>query len=120
MEKLLTDHTALDQYIDVMGEEANEFIIEVIDAFLEDTPNKFSQLDSSLAENDAETFCRAAHTLKTSYKTVGAMGLAENCLELEKMGASGDLTSAEPILTECKSKFDHLKTELISKKEGLV
>ncbi|MGD8457993.1 MAG: Hpt domain-containing protein [Anaerolineales bacterium] len=120
MGQLITDHTALDQYLDVMGEEANEFIIEVIDAFLVDTPNKFSQLDSSLAENDAETFCRAAHTLKTSYKTVGAMDLAESCLELEKMSESGDLSSVDSLLSDCKSKFDQLKSELIEKKEAFM
>ena len=120
MEKSITDHTALDQYREIMGEEANDFIIEIIDAFLIDTPNKLSQLETSLKENDAETFCRAAHTLKTSYRTVGAMDLAESFFELEKMGASGDLSSADSILSECKSKFGPLKSELISKKDTLL
>jgi HPt (histidine-containing phosphotransfer) domain-containing protein len=120
MEKLITDHNALDQYLDVMGNEAPAFIIEIIETFINDAPNQLSKLYNSLSENDADTFCRVAHTLKTAYKTVGAMTLAESFFVLEEMGASGDLSSAHPILNECKSKFDLLKSELISKKESFM
>ena len=119
MEKIITDQAAFDQYIDLLGDEASSFIIDIIDTFLEDAPNQFSNLDVSLSKNDPETFRRAAHTLKTGCKTVGAMTLAEGFLELETHGESGDLSSMNSILNECKSKFDLLKSELIKKKETL-
>ena len=119
MDKILTDPMALDQYIDLFEDEASEFIREIIDSFLEDAPKQFAELDQSLSENDTVTFRRAAHTLKTGCKTVGAPALAAKFLELEGKSEKGDLTSVVSTIIDCKAMFDTLKSELITKNNGL-
>ena len=120
MNKILTDQTVLDQYIDLFEDEATEFITDIIDTFLNDAPKQFAELDQSLSENDSVTFRRAAHTLKSGCKTVGAPSLAEKFQALEDIGDKGDLSTVDSTLLECKTLFEVLKTELYTKKMGLV
>ncbi len=117
--KILVNSNALDQYIELMGEEGKEFVIEIIDIFLDDAPNQFEQLDKSLVENDSVTFRRAAHTLKTGCATVGADNLSRKVLDLESSGEKGNLTSIENDLEYCKNNFKILKEELFQKKAAL-
>ena len=117
--KMIDDPNALDQYIDLLGEEAMEFIIELIDTLLAGAPESFRSLDQSLAENDPPTFRRAAHTLKTVCLTVGAKSLADKFRVLEDKGEAGDLSSADQLLESCKPDFNQLEQELIHKKGDL-
>jgi HPt (histidine-containing phosphotransfer) domain-containing protein len=118
-ETMIVSSYALDQYIDLMGEEGKVFVIEIIDTLLEDFPRSFEQLDESLIENDFVTFQRAAHTLKSSCATVGANELADKFLELELSGESQNLASVDQILAFCRSGFQQLKNELFCKKREL-
>ena len=119
MDKMLIDPNALDQYIEVLGDEANELIAEIIDTLLDDASNQFAFLDQSLKDNDPATFQRAAHTLKSNCKTVGATEYAEIFYLLEEKGASGDISSVSLLLEKSKEDYPKLKDELLKKKESL-
>lgn len=118
-EQLITDTNALNQYIDMMGDEGIEFIVDIIDTLLEDAPKNLGLLDQCLDSDDPVTFRRAAHTLKTGCATVGAKALAAQFLELEQAGAENDLTSAIDLLKKCKREFQSLSQELLEKKTSL-
>ena len=117
-EQIINDPNALDQYIDLMGDDGGEFIIDIIDTFLENAPDNFSLLDQGLTTNNPVIFRRAAHTLKTGCSTVGATELAKNFLKLEEAGEAGSLTSIRDLLEHCKSDYQLLKTELEKKKSA--
>jgi len=68
-----------------------EFINELIDAFLEDTPNMISQMQTALAAKDVESFRRNAHSLKSNANTFGATELGALAKELELMGRENNL-----------------------------
>jgi HPt (histidine-containing phosphotransfer) domain-containing protein len=119
-DKVIVGAYALDQYIDLMGEEGKEFIVEIIDAFLVDAPNNFDLLVKSLVENDFTSFQRAAHTLKTNCSSVGAIQLADRFLELERCGSERDLSCVDHILKVCNFKFQQLRDELKHKKISLM
>lgn len=118
-DQIINNPKALDQYIELMGEEGKEFIAEIIDTFLNTADENISQLDKSLADKDPVIFRRAAHTLKTGCSTVGAERLAESFLELEEAGARGNLDSLGIVLESCKNKLASLVTELENKKSSL-
>jgi HPt (histidine-containing phosphotransfer) domain-containing protein len=118
-EKIIVSSQALDQYIDLMGDEGKEFIVDIIDALLEVAPDNIDQLDRSLVENNFSTFQRTAHTLKTNCATVGATELANKFLELEMSGTTGNPSSVSQVLEYCKVKFQQLMDELIQKKRVL-
>jgi HPt (histidine-containing phosphotransfer) domain-containing protein len=119
-ETMIVSSYALDQYVDLMGNEGVYFIIELIDTLIDDAPKNFEQLDQSLVDNDFATFQRAAHTLKSSCATVGANTLADKFLALEKSAASQNLSSVNQVLEFCRYGFQQLQDELIQKKQNLL
>jgi CheY-like chemotaxis protein len=70
------DDRALKNLRDLGGD---DFLGEVIDAFLADAPELMATLRRSLDEQSAEELRRAAHTLKSNGATLGAEQFAERC-----------------------------------------
>ena len=68
-----------------------DYIGELIDAFLDDAPNLFSQMKAALTNKDAESFRRAAHSMKSNAATFGAMDLSLLAKELESLARENDL-----------------------------
>jgi HPt (histidine-containing phosphotransfer) domain-containing protein len=68
-----------------------DYIGELIDAFLDDAPNLLAQMRSALANKDAESFRRAAHSMKSNAATFGAMELSMLAKELETSGRENNL-----------------------------
>lgn len=71
-----------------------EFIVELIDTFLEDSPRLIDQMRGALTSGNADTFRRAAHSLKSNSATFGAMHLSELAKELEMLGKEAKLQNA--------------------------
>ena len=69
----------------------DDFINELIDAFLEDAPQMIHNMRTALAAKDAEAFRRNAHSLKSNAQTFGATELAARAKELEFMGRENNL-----------------------------
>lgn len=69
----------------------DDFIGELVDAFLEDAPNMLDAMRTALEANDVESFRRNAHSLKSNAHTFGAIELGELAKELEAMGRDGNL-----------------------------
>ena len=85
------DDDALKNLRDLGGD---EFLGEVIDAFLADAPELVATLRSSLDERSSEELRRAAHTLKSNGATLGAAEFAELCRTLEQRAKAGELDGA--------------------------
>ena len=117
--QMIENQNALDQYIDLLGDEGVEFIVDIIDTFLEDAPNNWRQIQESMAAKDHVTFRRASHTLKTGCATVGATTLSEKFLAMEKAGAANNILSVQSLMDRCKVELTLLARELVSKKKSL-
>lgn len=74
-----------------MGE---DFIPELIATYLEEIPSLLTTLQKGLAEGNSQTFTRAAHSIKSSSASMGALDFAAQARELEMIGKSGDLSQA--------------------------
>src|SRR6185369_3037291 len=61
----------------------DEFLREIIGIFLEDTPQRLTELDEGLGAGDASKFVRAAHSIKGSSANVGAAALRAAAEKLE-------------------------------------
>ena len=75
------DHSVLSKLRTRMG----AIIDEVIDLYLDDTPKLLAQIQNALNQGYVEPLHRAAHTLKPTSRTLGAMRFARLCEELEMM-----------------------------------
>jgi histidine phosphotransfer protein HptB len=68
-----------------------DFINELIDAFLEDSPNMIRNMYAALSSKDVESFRRNAHSLKSNANTFGATELGALAKELEFMAKENNL-----------------------------
>tara|TARA_R110002111_G_scaffold12135_1_gene36350 strand:- start:224 stop:583 length:360 start_codon:yes stop_codon:yes gene_type:complete len=90
----------------------DSFIIEIIDIFLEDTPRRIAELESSLANQNVEVLERAAHSVKGSSANLGAMPLRGVAEKLEHHARSVGLTGTDEMIAELKVRFAEAKVEL--------
>ena len=82
---------------------------KIIAAFLNDCNKLFPELQNGIAENDAKTIERTAHTIKGGALNFGAKKLAETARSLENIGESKDLTEAKEILPQLEKEFAEFK-----------
>ena len=68
-----------------------DFINELIDAFLDDAPNMIQNMHTALDGKDMESFRRNAHSLKSNANTFGATELGGLAKELEFMAKDNNL-----------------------------
>ena len=69
----------------------DDFINELIDAFLEEGPNMLASMQIALDAKDVESFRRNAHSLKTNANTFGATELGSQARNLEYMARENNL-----------------------------
>jgi len=89
-----------------------DFIGELIQTFLDDAPQLITQLHSALAANDAESFRRAAHSLKSNAASFGANHLSSLAKELEMLGRENKLNEVGDNLKALEEAYQIAAQEL--------
>ena len=82
-----------------------EFLRELIQIFLQDTPQRIVELEEALAKNDIPSFTRAAHTIKGSSSNFGATKFTKLAHQMEMQGKSGDLSDSAASYRKLKSEY---------------
>lgn len=82
------DKTTFEELKQMSGE---DYINELIDAFLEDAPTMITAMRIAVSAQDVESFRRNAHSLKSNANTFGAAELGQLAKELEHMGRESNL-----------------------------
>jgi HPt (histidine-containing phosphotransfer) domain-containing protein len=89
-----------------------EAVVELIDAFLGDTPLRLREVQNLCAGPDQPTLQRAAHSIKGSASLFGAVQVETAARELEQLAAQRQTTSQMEVALRLHSAFDHTRTEL--------
>ncbi len=89
-----------------------EFIGELVDAYLDDTPRLLDELKQYLAQADAKSFSRTAHSIKSSSASLGALSFSALARELE-------MTGKQDVLSGCEEKVERLAAEYLAVQERL-
>jgi HPt (histidine-containing phosphotransfer) domain-containing protein len=92
--------------------DGDEFLREIIGIFLEDTPQRITELSQSLTALDTGKFTRAAHSIKGSSANLGAAALRAVAEKLEHQSRTEGLGAVAPLVGELKAEFAHAETEL--------
>jgi len=92
----------------------DEFIAEVVDIFLADSPALIASLRSALERQDTEELRRAAHTLKSNGATFGAAAFAELCRSAEQHAKEGRLDGVSQLLDRIEHEYRVLQEALAS------
>lgn len=102
------DKATFEEIKQISGE---DFINELIDAFLDDAPNMFTNMHAALTTRDVEAFRRSAHSLKSNANTFGATELGALAKELEFMARENNLDVGNR-LEVLKDAYDKVAEEL--------
>ena len=76
-----------------------EFLVEVVEAFLGDSPSRLRALRAGFDRGDAEAVGRAAHSLKGSSGNFGAMRMQTLCADIERMARDGQMEPLGPLVS---------------------
>ncbi len=93
-----------------------DFVQEMIELYLTNTPALIEALRQGIDQGDADGLRLAAHTLKGNSNSLGAARMGSISLELEKLGRSGTITEtgqeAELLLGELEREFERVRQAL--------
>ncbi|HEY9709669.1 MAG TPA: response regulator, partial [Oculatellaceae cyanobacterium] len=84
------DPQVLQTFRNTMGPDASAFLAQLIDIYLEETPVLLQAMDTAVTQIDPAAIKQAAHTLKSSSASLGAITLSKLCEDLERIGNSGN------------------------------
>ncbi len=101
----LLDQKALGMIRQVQGAGSSGILQRIIRIYLSDSPKHLQELRDGLAAGDAVRVHRAAHTLKSSSATLGAMALAELGKEMESRGREGRLEDVAELLGRIEEAY---------------
>jgi len=93
-------------------EYGQEFLLELIDVYLDDTPARLAILQKAVEAGDIAELIRQAHTLKSSSANVGAMELSALAKALELAGRNGETTSLSTQSRRVAEVFHQVKKVL--------
>ena len=104
------DLEKLDELKALVG--GQEFLVELIEAFLDDAPQLVADLQQSFESGDTAVLTLAAHSLKSNSHDFGASSLNGLCKDLEAMGKTGRLDGAAPLIAQVETEFEKVKAAL--------
>ena len=111
------DAKELEAFLEMVGEKADEILVEMIDCYLEDAPKLLQAIAQAFDRGDAITLRRAAHTLKSSSATFGAKELSHLCRQLELSSQTGTPECEVDKLPQLEAEYKRVEAALRVERE---
>ena len=102
------DLALLATYDDAQIEGEPDFVVELIDIYLNEVPRLFDTIRNAMTTNDRPIAKRAAHSLRGSSANLGVLQMAALAGELEHLENSSATTAAE-LLRSLEYEFERVK-----------
>lgn len=107
------DTKVLDQLRALQMEEEPDLLQQIIKAYLDNAEPLVSSLQEYMAREDTDLLQQAAHTLKSSSGTIGALQLSGFAMELENLCHSDIVTNRIQLVEQIQLEFYLVKAALI-------
>lgn len=102
----------LNELQESMGDIAEELLPELAPMLLEDAPEMLKSLTLAIQAGNGGKVKELAHTLKGSCASMGIIGLAAICQDIENMGKANDLALAPARLNDANAEYEQVKLVL--------
>jgi HPt (histidine-containing phosphotransfer) domain-containing protein len=101
-DQVIIDQKTYSELKDLMGA---DYVIEIVDTYIQETAVLIQQLQQSLEAGDASSFGRLAHSIKSSSASLGALTFSQQARELEMLGKANDLAGVGSKLNKLAADF---------------
>jgi HPt (histidine-containing phosphotransfer) domain-containing protein len=88
------------------------FLLGVVEQFVQDAAAHIDALRVAADTGDAVALERAAHTLKSTSASVGALGMTALCHELQGLGQMGSVAAAAAFIAQLVGEFERVQQAL--------
>ena len=106
------DPTVFAKYRRIQQMGQPDIVVEIIESYLKSALPLVQKMRAALALGDGGALWRAAHTMKSSSGSVGAMKMAKICQELERKGRAKELEGCDLLFDELVRESSHVENEL--------
>jgi PAS domain S-box-containing protein len=106
------DATVIQAFRVEAGENAAEFLTELIDCYLEESPKYLQTMKAAAVNGNALAVLKIAHTLKSSSAALGATKLANLCQELEALGSAGAMKVMLEKVSQLMAEYKRVEAAL--------
>lgn len=106
------DETVLQSFKNMLMVVDPAAIAQLLECYLTETPAIVTKVVNALANHDSEALRKAAHQLKSSSASVGAMTLAHLCRELEMLGKNKTIEIDPHLAVQFQGEFERVKQAL--------
>ncbi len=105
------DAAVLAELLETVGGD-RDFLAELVETYRADCPGLLAELRAAVGRGDAPAARRAAHTLKSTSGSLGAVGLAAQCREIEAAAAAGDLAGLGERVERAAEMYNEVEAAL--------
>jgi HPt (histidine-containing phosphotransfer) domain-containing protein len=106
------------RYAELQDTAGADFVVELVDTFLQEAPGMLAELRAARAATDADRFRRAAHSLKSNGHTFGALALGALARDLELTGMSADAAQDAARLDALEAEYARAAAVLKALRHG--
>lgn len=111
------DPAALTGLLAMTGDDP-EFVGELVDTFVADTPGQIQAMRRAVEADSAVDLVRQANTLKGNALNMGAMALAELCRQIEELARRGSIDEAAARIADADRAYGEAVAALADAREA--
>ncbi len=99
------DMEVVEELLALTGDSDPELLLDLINMFLEDAPNKLEAMTEGLAKGDLEQVAHAAHSLKGSAGNLGIRMVQADCDALQNAGWQNQVEAVRGLVPQLEENF---------------
>ena len=96
----------------------SDFIDELLQAYFDETPQLLANLQQAYAKKDTEAFRLAAHSIKSTSNSFGALEFGALAKELEMMAREGKMEGALKKVETLAGGYESVRKALVELSHG--
>lgn len=114
------DISVLTAFEDVQREGEPDLIVELIDLYLADVPQRLSAIKDSILKTDRVSLKLAAHNLKGGSANLGVTAIASLCEELEHADLDESFQQADILFNRLEQTFARVRPIFLAERESRI
>ena len=103
----------VEELLSLSDEGDPELLIDLIQMYLQDGPQKLEEIRDGLAQKDYDRVERAAHSLKGSAGNLGAVLVQRDCEELQLASRQHSLDGVRTGVSKLRSHYEEAQAALL-------